>query len=74
MKRINYKKYSEKLELAWRKDRMYFHKSLADWIDTTFDLKLEVEKKNKLATRLFILGLLLGGLLVESIMLLMLLL
>lgn len=46
---------------------------LIDYVDTCFDLQLEVRMKNDLATRLFILGLLLGGLLVECLVLLSLL-
>lgn len=46
---------------------------LVDYVDTCFDLQMEVERKNTLATKLFILGLLLGGLLVECLCLLALL-
>jgi hypothetical protein len=65
--KIDYKKYSGKLERAWRADRAEKfatiadqEASLGDWIDTAFDREDEIKKKDKLATNLFLLGLLLG--------------
>lgn len=75
--KLDYKKYSRRLEKAWRADRAEKiatindqDASLYDWIDTAFDREDLLKKKDKKAIKLFMLGLLLGALLIESILLL----
>jgi hypothetical protein len=60
--KTNYKKYAGKLEKAWRKDWQEKEDRLYDWVDTAFDREEVIKQKDKLATKLFLLGFLLGAL------------
>jgi len=74
IKHYNWEGYSKRLELAWRRDREKSIDRLGDWMDTCFDMKEEIKKKDRLVTQLFFIGLLFGGVLVNCIFLLILLL
>ena len=63
---MNYKKYSEKLEKAWRKDRGHLKARIDDYVDTFCDYK---DKSERDKTSFFLLGLLIGAWLIETIIL-----
>lgn len=63
-KKINYEKYSLRLEKAWAKDRAQNNYELQNWVNLCFDYAEAVKNKNTLATKLFLIGLLLGSILI----------